>query len=107
MRTRVLMGILTFGLVAVVGCSKTLTDKSAARALQKVGDARQTAETQFVVDECHELLLETETIATAKCRVHVNLTEAGVAAWGSAPTEWEVAASFGKQPDGTWVATVR
>ncbi len=107
MPTRFGIAVLAFGLVAVVSCSKTLTEKSAARILQKASDARRTAETRklgrLVVDECRELLLQTDTVATAKCRVHVDLTEAGVAANSNAPTEEEVRVIFRRKPDGTWI----
>jgi hypothetical protein len=55
------------------------------------------------VDDVHNLLLETDTIATARCAIHIDLNAAGAAVLGKAilPDQREV--TFRKQPDGTWV----
>jgi len=59
----------------------------------------------MVVDSCDHLLLGTETTATATCKTHVKLTGAAEVIFGSASTNNAVQASFGKQPDGTWIGT--
>jgi hypothetical protein len=57
------------------------------------------------VDSCEQLLLDTETSASANCKTHVDLTKAARVIFGSGPTEQIMRSVFGKQPDGTWVAT--
>jgi hypothetical protein len=59
----------------------------------------------LVVDSCDHLLLGSETSATATCKTHVNLTEAAKGIFGTRSTEQPLQASFGKKPNGTWVAT--
>ncbi len=59
----------------------------------------------LVVDSCDRLLLSTETTASASCKTHVSLTSAAEIIFGKRPTDQLVQASFGKQPDGTWVGT--
>ena len=113
---------LVLSLVGLSGCSKDLTASSAVRMVQKCLDERSTTEPllierrkmgHVVIDSCDHLLLEGETFATANCKLHVELTDAGKAALGDAgkaalggrPPEGTVSASFGKQPDGTWIIT--
>ncbi len=59
----------------------------------------------LVVDSCENLLLASETTATASCKTHVRLTAGAVAIFGTGSTERPVEATFGKQPDGTWIGT--
>ena len=59
----------------------------------------------LVVDSCDHLILSSETTATADCKTHVKLTPTADVLFGQQSTLQRVAASFGKQPDGTWVAT--
>jgi hypothetical protein len=59
----------------------------------------------LVVESCDHLLLASETTATASCKTHVALTPAAEAIFGSRPTDRLMEASFGKQPDGTWIGT--
>lgn len=57
------------------------------------------------VDSCQNLLLGSETAATASCKTHVKLTSAAAVIFGSKSTDQIMQASFGKQPNGTWVGT--
>lgn len=57
------------------------------------------------VDRCEHVLLSSETTATASCQTHVKLTPFAAAVCGDGSTDQTMQASFGKQPDGTWVAT--
>jgi hypothetical protein len=57
------------------------------------------------VESCEHLLLTSETKATASCKTHVKLTSAAGAIFGDRPTDQVMQASFGKQPDGTWIGT--
>jgi hypothetical protein len=59
----------------------------------------------LVVDSCEHLLLASETAATASCKTHIKLTGGAEAIFASRSTEQSMKASFGKQPDGTWVGT--
>jgi hypothetical protein len=59
----------------------------------------------LVVESCGHLLLGSETVASASCKTHVKLTSAAESIFGSRPTDQTMQASFGKQPDGTWVGT--
>jgi hypothetical protein len=59
----------------------------------------------LVVESCDHLLLASETTATASCKTHVKLMSAAEASFGSGPTDQVMQASFGKQPDGTWIGT--
>lgn len=59
----------------------------------------------LAVDSCEHLLLTSETAATASCKSHVKLTNAAEVVFGSRPTDQVIQASFGKQPDGTWIGT--
>lgn len=57
------------------------------------------------IDSCTGLLLGSETTARARCLAHVKLSsEAGVFLEG-ADTKGPLKVTFGKQPDGGWVAT--
>jgi hypothetical protein len=56
-----------------------------------------------VVDDVQNLLLETETIATAQYSWHVELNDAGVALAGSQRISKTSQVVFRKRPDGTWV----
>jgi hypothetical protein len=55
------------------------------------------------IDEVHKLLLETETVATAKYTWHVELNEVGFALTGMQRISEQGTAVFRKQPDGSWV----
>jgi hypothetical protein len=98
--------LILFGLT---GCSKNLTESSAERIVQEYADAHTTDQQRrlghVVIDSCNHLLLEAETNATATCKIHVELTDAGKATFHGGPTASSVQAQFGKQPDGTWIAT--
>lgn len=59
----------------------------------------------LVVDSCEHLLLSTETAATATCKTHVKLSKEAAAIFGETSTERPLQASFGKQPNATWVGT--
>lgn len=59
----------------------------------------------IVVERCEHLLLVSETTATAACQTHVKLTSAAEVIFGNRPTDQTMQASFGKQPDGSWVGT--
>jgi len=59
----------------------------------------------LVVESCEHLLLASETTATASCKTHVKLTDGAEAIFGTRSTERSMEASFGKQPDGTWIGT--
>ena len=59
----------------------------------------------LVVESCEHLLLASETTATASCKTHVRLTGGAEAIFGNRPTDRLMEASFGKQPDGTWIGT--
>jgi len=59
----------------------------------------------LVVESCEHLLLASETTATASCKTHVTLTGGAEAIFGNRPTDRLMEASFGKQPDGTWIGT--
>jgi FKBP-type peptidyl-prolyl cis-trans isomerases 1 len=59
----------------------------------------------LVVESCEHLLPASETAASAACKTHVKLTAAAEAVFGSRPTDGLMQASFGKQPDGTWIGT--
>lgn len=59
----------------------------------------------LVVGSCDHLLLASETTATASCKTQVKLTSGGKAIFGNGPTDQLMQASFGKQPDGTWIGT--
>jgi hypothetical protein len=60
---------------------------------------------RLVLQSCDHLLLGSETTATASCKTQVKLTNAAEVIFGSRPTEQPLLASFGKQPDGTWIGT--
>lgn len=55
------------------------------------------------IDEVHNLLLETDAIATARFTWHVDLNEPGAAVIGKPRVSGTDAVTFRKQPDGTWV----
>lgn len=96
---------LLLGLFGFSGCSKALTNSSAVSLTQKFIDARASANPEtaklghLVVDSCDQLFLTTETMATATCKVHMVWTVA------NRPTELQMKATFGKQPDGNWIVT--
>jgi len=83
--------------VYVYSWSKTLPKDAVSGSMLNLG--------HLVVDSCDRLLLSSETKATASCKTHVALTSAAAAVFGSRPTDRPMDASFGKQPDGTWVGT--
>jgi hypothetical protein len=60
---------------------------------------------RLVVESCDHLLLGTETTATVTCKTHVKLTKDAEAIFGSRSTDQSMGATFGKQPDGTWIGT--
>jgi hypothetical protein len=55
------------------------------------------------VNDVHNLLLEIDTIATARCAVHIDLNAAGAAVLGKTTLADLRDVTFRKQPDGTWV----
>ncbi len=57
----------------------------------------------LVIDTCDNLLLSSETSATASCSTHIKLTDAAKIIFGERPTTRSLRATFGKQPDGGWV----
>jgi hypothetical protein len=91
------------------GCSKALTDSSAVRIVQKYIDAQPKFSDRslghMVVVSCDHPLLVIETLATATCRWHMELTKAGELRFPGTPTNGSGVVSFGKQANGTWVAT--
>jgi hypothetical protein len=113
------MSALLIASVVLNGC-KGLTETSATDLTQKYIDGSWNAEKLKLgllkVDRCSQLMLATDTSATANCTVHVELTEAGKEAlrtrtttfentWIFIPSGSTMRASFGKQPDGGWLAT--
>jgi hypothetical protein len=87
------------GFIAVPKYSYSYTEKFKA-LLDATGKLKAGT---IKVDDVHNLLLETDTIATARCAIHIDLNAAGAAVLGKAilPDQREV--TFRKQPDGTWV----
>ena len=59
----------------------------------------------LAVESCEHLQLASETTATASCKTHVRLTGAAEAIFGNRRTDQLMEASFGRQPDGTWIGT--
>jgi len=102
----VMVAALLLSLVGLSGCSKNLTESSAVKLVQKYADEKTEHRElgRAVVDSCDHLLLQTETIATANCKVHVELTDAGKSHFRMELNGATGSTSFGKTPDGTWVA---
>lgn len=55
------------------------------------------------IDEVHNLLLETDAIATAQFAMHIDFNAAGGAVLGKTTVADQGNVTFRKQPDGTWV----
>jgi hypothetical protein len=55
------------------------------------------------IDDVHNLLLETDAIATAQFAMHIDFNAAGTAVLGKAMMSDNGNVTFRKQPDGTWV----
>jgi hypothetical protein len=111
MMKRAIAFALLLGVVGLCGgCSNALTESSAVGILQKYLDDKQNTDEDrkighIVVDSCDHLLLTTETVATAQCKVHMNFTKEGAAKFGNNQSSAIIPARFGKQPDGKWVGT--
>ena len=58
-----------------------------------------------VIDSCDNLLLGSETSASCVVKWHVDLDTPRSALMGPNRVEGTVSATFGKQPDGTWIIT--
>lgn len=57
------------------------------------------------IDDVHNLLLATETVAAARVTWHADLNNAATILLGKDKIDGEGSATFGKQPDGAWVLT--
>lgn len=55
------------------------------------------------IDEVHNLLLETDAIATAQFAMHIDFNDAGAAVLGKTTMADKGNVTFRRQPDGTWV----
>jgi hypothetical protein len=59
----------------------------------------------LVTDSCDNLVLVSETAATAVCKTHLKLTKDAEIIFGNRATNIPLLALFRKKPDGTWSAT--